>query len=325
MRLRSERYVATFLDPRRGFASTDAELEVRWDPLTGRSCRLLPAGSIPPPARHDLAALAERTRPNCPFCRDALERATPRLPPDVWPAGRIECGEAVLFPNLVPYAKWSSVSVYSPDRHLLPIAELTPELIADNMTTQVEFGRAVVACDRTAVWMSINANQLPPSGSSIFHPHLQGAASPVPSTVQRELADLEAEVVRAYVELERDGERWIASDGGVDWVASFAPVALAEVCGVVSGVASPRELDRTLVEALARGIASTLRAYGELGFESFNLAVYGVAGEAVLARIVARASIGPLLRSDVMWSERLHGEAVTDVAPERVAALVRRQ
>jgi galactose-1-phosphate uridylyltransferase len=41
------------------------------------------------------------------------------------------------------------------------------------------------------VWVSINANQLPPSGSSIFHPHLQGSAHPVPTTAQRAYAELE--------------------------------------------------------------------------------------------------------------------------------------
>ena len=72
MNLRSERFHSTFLDPRHDFEPVPVPLEVRWDPLTGRSSRLLPEGSIPAPARHDLA---------------------------------------VLFSNLVPYATWSSVSL----------------------------------------------------------------------------------------------------------------------------------------------------------------------------------------------------------------------
>ena len=42
---------------------------------------------------------------------------TPRLRDEIAPEGRIRRGEAVLFPNLLPYAKHSSVSVYGPDRH----------------------------------------------------------------------------------------------------------------------------------------------------------------------------------------------------------------
>jgi hypothetical protein len=38
-----------------------------------------------------------------------------------------------------------------------------------------------------------------------------------------------------------------------------------------------------------------------------------------LTRPCWRATFGPLFRSDAMWSERLHWEAATDLAPERVA------
>ena len=57
------------------------------------------------------------------------------LPPTIVPEGRIRRGEAVLFPNLVPYSKYSSVSVYSPEGHFLPLRELTPKLVADNLAT----------------------------------------------------------------------------------------------------------------------------------------------------------------------------------------------
>ena len=67
--------------------------------------------------------------------------------------------------------------------------------------------------------------------------------------------------------------------------------------------------------------------YARLGHQSFNLAVYGAPSrkpDAMLAvRLVARAYFGPLQRSDVMWSERLHAEAVTDVNPEQIAELGR--
>lgn len=328
MELRSERYVAELLDPRSGFERVRLPLEIRWDPLTGQSCRLLPEGSIPPPARHDLERLAAETQAACPFCAGALEQQTPCFPPELAPEGRIRCGEAVLFPNLVPYAKWSSVSVYSPERHLLPIDEITPRLLADTLAAQVRFAQAAVACDPGAAWVSINANHLPPSGSSIFHPHLQGAANPVPTTVQRLLAELPAAAVRDYLDLERSsGERHIASTGRAEWLASFAPAGPGEIRGFVPGHACPSELDEALIEELARGVVVALRVYADLGFESFNLAVYGApagtAGYTLTVRLVTRAFVGAARRSDVMWSERLHGEAATDLAPERVAALAR--
>ncbi len=315
MNFRRERFAATFLDPRQAFAAVETPLEVRWDPLTGASCRLLPAGSVPSPERHDLQALAEQTRPTCPFCSERLETETPRFPSQIAAAGRIRRGEAVLFPNLVPYAKWSSVSVYSPGRHCIPIEELTPQLLADNLATQVEFARAATAHDRSSSWISINANHLPPSGSSIFHPHLQGSASPVASTMQRLLADAP---LKEYVSAERDGERHIATGASVEWIASFAPIGPAEIRGFVSDAPLVTEFDDETVEEVADGISRILRVYAELGYESFNLALSGS-----LVRLVARAYYGSLARSDAMWSERLHWEAATDLAPERVAALAR--
>jgi galactose-1-phosphate uridylyltransferase len=327
--LRQERYVSEYLDPSHGFALTRVPVEVRWDPLTGQSCRLLPEGSIPPPFRYDLRKLADETRANCPFCTDALEEQTPRFTVDVVPEGRIHVGECVLFPNLVAYAKWSSVSVYSPDRHLLPIEQITPRLLADNLQAQLTFARAVVAHDPPSGWISINANHLPPSGSSVFHPHLQGTAHPEPTTGQRLLSELADSTVRSYLDSERDsGERHIASGRSVDWLASFAPIGPAEIRAIVSDVRSPVELDDIAVEELARGLAATLRVYADLGFQSFNLALYGSPTRTrgcghLIVRAVARAYFGAQMRSDAMWSERLHLEATSDIPPEKIAALAR--
>ncbi|HZT53591.1 MAG TPA: hypothetical protein VE995_04345 [Gaiellaceae bacterium] len=323
--LERETFTAELLDPRHGLERSRVEVEARRDPLTGHSARILPPETFPPPARHDLQRLAAATRATCPFCAERIDDETPRFPPELWPEGRIAAGEAVLFPNLVPYAKWSAVSVYSPRRHLLPLAELTPPLLAANLLTQREFGRAVLAHDPGSKWLSVNANHLAPSGSSIFHPHLQGSAHPRPTTMQRLLAELPPGRLRAYLEVERaDGERLLASADGVHWLAAFAPLGPAELRAVVEGASSPHELEDAQIEALARGLAAGLGVYDRLGFQSFNLAVYGVPGpDGLLVRLVARAYFGAAERSDAMWSERLHWEAATDLAPERVAELAR--
>lgn len=325
IRLERETFEAELLDPRRSFEPTRATIEVRRDPLTGHNARILPAGSFPPPAQQDLERLAAETREACPFCTERIEEQTPRLPPEIWPEGRIRVGEAVLFPNLVPYAKWSSVSIYSADRHHIPLRELTPQLVADNLRAQREFGRAVAAHDPGARWISVNANHLAPSGSSIFHPHLQGSAHPLPTTMQRLLAAVFPGDVPAYVHAEREeGSRLVSSSDGIDWVASFAPLGPAEICAFLGAAGSPHELDDSRIDELARGISAVLGVYDDLGFQSFNLALYGVPGaEVLLLRLVARAYFGAAERSDAMWSERLQWETATDLAPERVAELAR--
>jgi galactose-1-phosphate uridylyltransferase len=277
-----------------------------------------------PAADFDLASVAETARSSCPFCADRIETMTPRFPDEIAAQGRICRGEAVLFPNLLPYAKHNAVSVYGPDRHLLALAEMTPRLVADNLAAQVEFERAVMRHDPGSEWGSISANHMLPSGSSVFHPHLQGSVDPVPMTMQRLLTALPPERFAAYLDAERDaGERYLGSSGRVEWLVSFAPLAPGELRAFIADVASPAELDAELIEELGWGIATALNLYAEMGYESFNLAIYGAppgtAGYPLNLRMACRSNLRPLYRSDSTYLERLHWEAAVDLAPEEVA------
>jgi UDPglucose--hexose-1-phosphate uridylyltransferase len=300
------------------------QIELRFDPLTGHGSRILPERGLIERSDFDLEAFAARNQPTCPFCAERIERLTPRWPAAIDRVGRISCGEAVLFPNLHPYATYSSVSVYSPRLHYLPLAAISKALLADNLGTQVSFARAVLAADPAARWASINANHMLPSGSSLFHPHLQGLVDHHPTTVQRQLAAVPAERFGAYLEAERAaGERHLGNTGAVEWLASFAPIAPAELRAFIPACASPTELDDSLTAELAHGLALALAAYAELGFESFNLALYGAppasAGYPLNLRLCARSNLKPLYRSDSSFLERLHWEGAVDIAPEYVA------
>lgn len=322
----SEPITVAILDPRDDFQPTTTTLEIRRDPLTGLTSRLIPPSGLLPRSDFDLAALAEQTAPACPFCAPRIEEAVPRFPPTVLPEGRVRAGEAILFPNLLPYSKYSTVSVYSPSRHFLPLSHMTPTLIADNLTTHVRFGRAVAAADPDAKWSSINANYMLPSGSSIFHPHLQGAVNPVPTNMQRLLADVPPERFEAYLQAERDaGKRLLGQVGDAVWLASFAPLGFAEIRAFVPGVASPIELTETQVNDLAKGIAAALNLYADIGFESFNMAIYGAppatSGYPLNLRLLARSNLQPLYRSDTAWQDKVHWEPTSDVLPEDLARL----
>ncbi len=324
MELRREEVKVEILDPRHGFEPVLTTLEVRFDPLTGHTSRLIPPSGLMPRSDFDLAALAEETKATCPFCAPRLETAVPRFPPALLPEGRVRQGEAVLFPNLLPYSKYSSVSVYSPERHFLPLGLMTPRLVADNLGTQVTFDRAVLAHDPEAGWASINANHMLPSGSSLFHPHFQGGVNSTPTNVQRLLAETPPASFAEYLEAERRaGERYLGEIGGVVWLAAFAPLGPGELRAFVPGVASPAELDADLVQALGEGIATALNFYAELGFESFNMALYGApvgtAGYVLNLRIVCRSNLEPLYRSDVAWLDKVHWEAAVDISPEELA------
>jgi UDPglucose--hexose-1-phosphate uridylyltransferase len=304
------------------------DIDVRVDPLTGHGSRILPNRGLMPPNDFDLEAFARENQEGCPFCPDRIERLTPRLPPAIHPEGRIVQGEAVLFPNLHAYSSHSCVSVYSPRLHYLPLAQITDPLMADNLSTQVAYARAVMAADPDSRWASINANHMLPSGSSLFHPHLQGIVDGTPTTIQRRLAEVSAERFDDYIETERrSGERFLADTGRIAWLVSFAPIAPAELRAFLGEVSSPAELDEDLIAELAHGLTTALNAYADLGYESFNLAIYGAppgtGGYRLNLRIACRSNLMPFYRSDSTFLERLHWEGAVDVAPEEVAERIR--
>jgi galactose-1-phosphate uridylyltransferase len=182
--------------------------------------------------------------------------------------------------------------------------------------------------DPDAAWASINANHMLPSGSSLFHPHMQGSVDPVPSTLQEQLARVPAERFHDYLETERRlGERYLGRLGCAEWLTSFAPFGFDELRAFVPGVASPAQLDDGQVGELAEGITRALHLYADLGRQSFNLAVYGAppatAGHMLSLRLVCRSNLQPLYRSDVAYFERLHWQAMVDRTPEELAESAR--
>ncbi|MBV9311703.1 MAG: hypothetical protein JOZ73_12785 [Solirubrobacterales bacterium] len=323
MDLRRELLTAEMLAPGTGERIRQT-IEVRVDPLTGLTSRILPERGLMPPNDFDLAAFARDNQPQCPFCEDRLDSMTPRIPPQLAQDGRFECGEAVLFPNLHAYSSHSCVSVYSARHHYLPLGDMTEALMRDNLWTQVEYARAVMAADRESRWASINANHMLPSGSSLFHPHLQGIVDSQPTTMQRMLSEVPANRFEAYLAAERrTGERYLANTGRIEWLASFAPIAPGELRAFIREISSPAEADEDLIAELARGLTMALNAYAEIGFESFNLAAYGAPPGTdcypLNLRIACRSNLKAFYRSDSTLLERMHWEGAIDLPPETVA------
>jgi UDPglucose--hexose-1-phosphate uridylyltransferase len=200
--------------------------------------------------------------------------------------------------------------------------------MADNLTTQVTFDKVVMAADPESRWVSINANHMLPSGSSLFHPHLQGIVDSEPTTMQRLVAAVPAAPFAAYLRAERRaGERLLGNTDRMKWLVSFAPIAPAELRAFVEGVASPAELEDDLIEELAHGLTLTLNAYAEMGFQSFDLAMYsappGSAGYPLNLRIACRSNLKPYYRSDSTFLERLHWKAAVGLPPETIAERIR--
>jgi UDPglucose--hexose-1-phosphate uridylyltransferase len=318
-----------------GGAWTRVALRWRRDPLTGASARILTGVKLQPSVRPDLAELAARPA-FCPFDAEVLERATFPFPPELSAEGRIRCGLAVVVPNILAYSTHSAVGIYDPRRHFLDLDDLTPSLVADTLIAMVRHARAVRMLDPDAVWSSINANYLPPSGASLVHPHLQSAHDSCGLTGQRMLAEQASAwherrgtYWTALVAQESGGPRWVGQAGRVAWLTPFAPSGFHEVWGVVAGAADLVDLTDEDCHALGGGLSRVLAVYKAWNLASFNFALIGGGpqagerGHGVLLKVVSRSNPEPLYRSDATYFERLYGEALIDLSPEEVAEGIR--
>ncbi len=171
---------ARCLDPRKGFEESRVGTEIRWDPLTGESARLghfvgfkfLPV---------DFTREIEESRPGCPFCPERILEVTPKFPPDLVPNGRVQRGEAVVFPNLSPYGEHSAVAVMCREHFIAP-SGFTPPMLSDAFRACIDYFDHITHLPGTDFTI-ISWNYMPAAGSSQVHPHLQVYASEAPGSL----------------------------------------------------------------------------------------------------------------------------------------------
>lgn len=313
-------------------------VEVRRSPITGRTCRIafsraaerepgaaaLPA---PPPFAGD--------RAGCPFCPEALGAQTPQLTPEVCPAGRMQRGRSVLFPNLFPYGCHSAVSLFD-DRHFVEIGTASPESYADCFLNCRDYLLRVLELNPACVYMAITQNHLPAAGGSLLHPHLQLQADPVASNHHRFLERRTAEFLRqtgqrlfsAYLEDERrDGSRLIGQTGSWQWLAAFAPEGFFEIWGILPQVASLRRAGDEDWRQLAQGAINAQKFYRSLNRNGYNLGLLFIedGSETLELRVVmvVRSNYAAWVRSDHTGFEVMLGDMATFTAPEETARLAR--
>jgi UDPglucose--hexose-1-phosphate uridylyltransferase len=314
-----------------GGAWTRVRLRWRRDPLTGASARILTGVKLQPSTRPDMAELTAKPA-FCPFDAEYLETATVPFPPELTTEGRIRFGKAVVVPNIMAYATHSAVGIYDPGRHFLDLDDLTPPIVGDALTALVRHAQAVRRVDPTALWSSINANYLPPSGASLVHPHLQSAHDAHGLTGQRLLVEqsrawkeTRGSYWAALVDQEAGGPRWVGQTGRIAWLTPFAPTGFHEVWGVVAGAADVTELTEEDCQALGRGLSQVLAAYRAWNLASFNFGVVGGGprghqdGHQVVVKVLSRSNPEPVYRCDATYFERIWGEALIDLSPEEVA------
>ncbi len=304
-------------------------LELRTDPLTGRTCRIVPF-SLDRIIRPDLDALVKRSRElTCPFCPPRLEQVTPKFPPQIVPEGDIRVGRAFGFPNTGPYDVYGAVVVIS-EEHFISLRAFTVETVRDALLAAQSHLRSVARADPAARYHFIGWNYMPPSGGSLVHPHLQSNAGYFPTDYQKQVLEAAAAYYREkgtgfFSDLvaaeKRAGERYVGRTGGVEWLTAFTPRGrLSDVLAVFPEKISVIDLSRQDIEDFSAGLTKVFAYIDELDLVSFNMSTYSGLDEGLRAhaRITPRGSLlySPIETSDQFYYQVLQDENICILPPE---------
>lgn len=270
--------VCRFLNPFTNFEPSETRCQLRWDPLTGRSGRLAHFVGFKPPAA-DLTQIIEGSEQNCPFCPEHLPTMTPKFTSEEIPEGRLEKGESVVLPNLMPYDAHSALAVLC-RKHHRPLTEFPPQIFTDALANCLDYLDRVIA-DKKETFGLVTWNYLPAAGSSQVHPHFQVYATETPGNfLPAQLAASRAYLEENrriywedYVDAEiRAGERLIKQAGESIWLTDFVSLsALSDIIGLFPHKQTLFDLSSTALEEAA-GIISTILDYlGRQGVYSLNM------------------------------------------------------
>ena len=319
------------LDPKDGYARKKMQFEVRKDPLTGHVSRILPY------RRRQLETaipeeMVEASRKNCPFCPDQVVTSTPKLIPEIAPEGRISRGRAVLFPNSFPYARHNYVIVLS-EEHFLHLGQFTIDILKDGFLVAQDGIVRVLKREPENEYPSINWNYLPAAGGGLYHPHIQDVVQDLPTTSHgRSLEGMERHrkkwgsfFLEDLLSEERSrGERYIGNYGDVHFLAAFSPLGvLGEITILFSDRFGIEEITEKDWTDFSKGLIGIFGYLEKARIFSFNLSLFSGNGDGikswVYGRLCPRMIIPPWNTSDINYLEKLHGEVICVITPERLS------
>jgi len=321
---------SVFLHPQRDFQPRGRKIQVRFDPLTGRTGHLSHFGAIKPPELDLERYLDPEVKGFCPFCSEQRNGATPKFTKDILPEGRMSRGEALLVPNLYPYDIYSSVVIMIDD-HMVPLHQFDYRRLYDSFSVGVEFLKKVKWIDPSLSYHVMAWNYMPPSGGGLVHPHQQYFASAYPGNqftdelksaelfFKKNKTDYWTELVS---EEQNKGERYIGRLGNSEWLTSFVPLGvLGEIMAVFPGVYCIDSFNDQQIYELVEGILKIFLYYIEAGIYSFNASLFfGPAGQDFFPahfRIVPRTFLNVRdYAPDLNFFQAVLAEPVSVVLPE---------
>ena len=344
--IRFEKHVqkSTFHNPMLENKLDTQVITIRKDPLTGYQSVFNPsledkvAVFFGPTDQALIDRLAEESQSRCFLCGDNWKLATPTYPKELVPEGRIQMGEAVLFPNLFPMAHVHAV-IRVGDKHYVRLQDFEPGMILEALQVSTGFVRCLSMGMPDVRCISINGNYLHPAGASIPHPHFQLAAADLPFTYMEGLFQnsrrYHEEQGSSYwsdlVEVEKElGERFIGETGPVSWIASYSPQGTNEILGILPDRKDLLETDVEDLRGLAEGLSCVLKGYDSMGISTFNFALYsgplGSQDDAMRChlRLISRQNVYENYRTDDYFLQKLLRNELILTPPEILASTMRR-
>ncbi len=324
-----------YLNPFLGFEPQEGKVEIRWDPLTNLTARLV---HFPPRKieRFDFQeAVSSSLAAKCPFCQENAESMTARLDKTVFGCECLQYGEVRIIPNLLTFDKYSLVAIISKDHYVDMRGLAHKDSIGQGIRALLNAFTLLKEKDRKVKYFSLNCNYMPMSGGSLIHPHMHGIAGEHPTNYHRIMLEKSRNFYRnnkkvfwnAYIQEEkRLKERYIGEAGKTVWYTPFAPKGNIDI-GCIFHKSTFFSLDKNEWDDFSRGIGKVLMYLDNENIAGFNLTIFSGLDERedfrVNARIIARRFLPPVNAADVNYLEKIHMESACLVFPEAVASHLR--
>jgi galactose-1-phosphate uridylyltransferase len=326
---------STYMNPFEHFEPHEGKVEIRWDPLTGLTARIVHFPGRRLDRFNPERVLASSRAVACPFCPENVNRMTARLDPSIFGGDHLEQGEVRIIPNLLTFDKYSLVAIISSEHYLDMGGLIAQGSLVKGIRALIEaFGR-VREKDGKARYFSVNCNYMPMSGGSLVHPHVQGIGGEWPTNYHRITLEKSRDFSRSGKALFWDvleeeerlaGERYVAATDHTFWYTPFAPKGNVDV-GWIFREPSFFSLGSAAWADFGRGLDKVLAYMDRENVAGFNLSLFSAPdGEdhfRANGRIVARRFLPPASAADSNYFDKIHMESVCLLAPEEVARTLR--
>jgi len=282
----------------------EKEIEIRKDIIWERRCRIIGRVGLELVTKENFDEIIQRP---CIFCTpEKLAKFD-----DEFEKEMLENSHAFLFPNINPYAKYSSVCAFK--KHYIKIGEFDSELIEKNLELCIEYINKITKINNEVKYASINWNYMMPAGASILHPHTQVIVDGHPTTYIEKIVE-KRELFKEYIKKEINSERFIEEIEGIKLFTPFAPFGFNEIVGVADSSLSS-------IGSISLALEKILSFYDSIGRNSFNVCIFiSLTNDFPLHfRCITRQNMAKYYRNDAMFFERLHFETILEKKPEEVA------